>query len=148
MSIRMDRGEAWEFLAEARTGIMTSLRADGVPMTLPVWFALLDRAVYVDTRGVKLTRIRRDPRVAFLVEAGEASSELRAVHLTGTAQVIEAECELACRIKTELDRKYAAYRTPRENMPEATQLHYDNTPRGTVRIIPDCRMLSWDNRKL
>ena len=43
----MTTDEAWGVLASAHTGIFTSLRHDGVPVSLPVWFVALDRRVYL-----------------------------------------------------------------------------------------------------
>jgi nitroimidazol reductase NimA-like FMN-containing flavoprotein (pyridoxamine 5'-phosphate oxidase superfamily) len=143
----MDDTEAWAMLTEAHTGILTTLRADGVPVSLPTWFAALEGRIYVVTRGRKVARIRRDGRASFLVEDGERWAELRAVHLTGTAQVIDPDRTLAEAIRTELDRKYAAFRTRTNAMPKATQDHYAASS-ATVELVPDERVLTWDNRKL
>ena len=64
MSIRLTPDEAWDVLGRAHTGILTTLRADGAPVTLPVWFVMLDRAICFQTpaRAKKVARIRRDPR--------------------------------------------------------------------------------------
>src|SRR5690606_22581477 len=85
MSVRLSSDEAWDVLAHAHTGILTSLRRDGRPITLPVWFAVLERRIYVSgpATAKRHARVRRDPRVAFLVESGERWAELRAVHVSG-----------------------------------------------------------------
>ena len=79
MSERLTDGEAWDVLETSHTGILTSLRRDGVPVSLPVWFVVDDRAVLVagPAASHKFTHLRRDARVAFLVESGEAWKELR-----------------------------------------------------------------------
>ncbi len=46
-SVRMNNDEAWAVLESAHTGVLTSLRADGWPISLPVWFGALDRRIYV-----------------------------------------------------------------------------------------------------
>ena len=113
MSIRLSRDEAWQVLAAAHTGILTTLRGDGAPITLPVWFVALDERVYVGTpaRTKKVARVRRDPRVSFLVESGARWAELVGVHLTGRARVVE-EPELVARVVDALNEKYRAFRTP------------------------------------
>src|SRR5689334_14490616 len=118
----MSRAEAWTELDRAHTGILTTLRADGVPIALPVWFVAFDEKVYVRAPGhtKKLQRVRRDPRVSFLVESGERWAELRAVHLTGRAQIVD-DPQLVDRVVTALDEKYGAYRSQRTAMPAATQ---------------------------
>jgi nitroimidazol reductase NimA-like FMN-containing flavoprotein (pyridoxamine 5'-phosphate oxidase superfamily) len=147
-SVRMSEEEIWEFLREGHTGILATLRSDGVPIMMPIWYAVIDRCVYVNTRGKKLTRVRNDARASFLVEEGKRWAELRAVHLTGTAEIIDPSPELAESIRTEMDRKYASYRTDRSRMPEATRGAYQEAASATVRLTPDARVLNWDNRNL
>jgi PPOX class probable F420-dependent enzyme len=144
----MSRAEAWAELERAHTGILTTLRADGTPIALPVWFVALDEKVYVRAPGhtKKLQRVRRDPRVSFLVESGERWAELRAVHLTGRARIVD-DAALAQRVELALDEKYGAYRSQRAEMPAATQEYYANPPQ-VIEIVPDDRILTWDNARL
>jgi nitroimidazol reductase NimA-like FMN-containing flavoprotein (pyridoxamine 5'-phosphate oxidase superfamily) len=144
----MTPDEIWDFVVEGHTGIMTTLRRDGVPMALPLWYACLDRTIYARTRGKKLKRIANDSRASFLVESGERWAELKAVHLTGRAEIVDLEPELAGRFRAEIARKYAAFRTAEAEMPEATATHYAKAMSGVVRFIPDERILHWDNAKL
>jgi PPOX class probable F420-dependent enzyme len=148
VSIRLSREEAWAELAQAHTGILTTLRSDGTPIALPVWFVALDERVYVSGPGgdKKFARVRRDPRCSFLVESGERWAELRAVHVTGTASIV-TDPELLARVDTALDVKYRAFRTSRSAMPDDTRAHYSVEP-ATIEIIPDDRILSWDNAHL
>lgn len=147
-SVRLDADEAWSVIESAHTGIFTTLRADGTPISLPVWFAVLDRRIYV--RGPaparRHARVRRDPRVSFLVESGERWSELRAVHLTGGAAIVD-DAELLGRVAEALDQKYSSYRTPRSSMPDAARRHYEAS-KSVIEIVPDERILSWDNSRL
>ena len=53
-------------------GTLVTLRKDGRPIALPVWFVVLDHKIYISTRGKKLTRVRNDKRCAFLVKPGNA----------------------------------------------------------------------------
>ena len=86
-SVRLSPDEAWGIIEHAHTGIFTSLRRDGTPVALPVWFVSLDRRIYVSgpAGSKKFARVRRDPRVSFLVESGTRWAELVAVHLSGDA---------------------------------------------------------------
>ena len=147
-SVRLSAEEAWELVTEAHTGIFVTLRRDGLPIALPTWFAVLDRQIYLQTpaRSKKVARVRRDPRVSFLVEAGERWAELRAVHLIGRAELVDDQDALA-RVAAEMERKYARFRTARAAMPETTRRHYE-TAFVLIRIVPEVPFLSWDNRKL
>ena len=65
-SLRLSRDEAWQTLEGAHTGILTSLRRDGVPIALPVWFVVIDEHVYVSgpAQRKKFARVRaRSPCV-------------------------------------------------------------------------------------
>jgi nitroimidazol reductase NimA-like FMN-containing flavoprotein (pyridoxamine 5'-phosphate oxidase superfamily) len=148
MSVRLTDDEAWAVLAASHTGILTSLRRDGVPIALPLWFVVLDWHIYVSgpASARRVGRIRRDPRVSFLVESGERWAELRAVHVTGRARVV-TEPDVLARVADALDAKYRAFRTPRAVMPAATRGHYE-VQLATIEITPDERILSWDNARL
>ena len=147
-SVRLSEDELWEFVTNGHTGILTSLRRDGMPIAMPVWYAVVDRQILIRTRGKKLTRIANDPRVSFLVETGERWAELTAVHFTGHAEIIDADPDLSEAFNREIERKYAAYRTASKEMPTATRDVYRTSIHGLIRIVPDDRVLTWDNNKL
>jgi nitroimidazol reductase NimA-like FMN-containing flavoprotein (pyridoxamine 5'-phosphate oxidase superfamily) len=149
MSVRLTSEEAWAVVESAHTGIFTSLRADGVPVALPVWFVVLDGCVYVRSPAgaKKVARVRRDPRASFLVESGLRWAELEAVHLIGTAEVLSDEGEVAERVQKEFSAKYDPFRTPPKAMADATRAHYE-VAKVNIRFVPDERIVSWDNRKL
>ena len=46
-SFRLTDDEIWAYVTDAHTGIMTTLRRDGMPIAMPLWFAVVDRAIYV-----------------------------------------------------------------------------------------------------
>jgi len=147
-SIRLSPDEAWRVIERSHTGILTTLRRDGMPISLPVWFVALDRRVYVSgpAHTRKFARVRRDNRAAFLVETGRAWAELVGVHLTGTAREVH-DPELLARVHDALDVKYSAFRTDRSVMPARTAQYYE-TPAATIEIEPHERMLTWDNARL
>jgi PPOX class probable F420-dependent enzyme len=148
VSIRLSRAEAWEVLSAMHTGILTSLRSDGVPIALPVWFVTLDERIYVDavTTTKKVARIRRDARVSFLVESGLRWSELRGVHYTGRARIVDDDV-LVGRVKRVLGEKYAGFAGDRTRMPEETRGHYE-IEHLVIEIVPDERILSFDNSRI
>ena len=146
-SFRLTDDEIWAYVTDAHTGVMTTLRRDGMPISMPLWFAVVDHEIWLHTRGRKLQRLAHDPRASFLVESGEQWAELKAVHFTGTAAPAYPDPALLARIEAETARKYDAFRTPAEDLPAATAEHYASTMRW-VRFTPDGRVLSWDNAKL
>jgi PPOX class probable F420-dependent enzyme len=147
VGVRLSEDEAWAVLSAAHTGIFTTLRRDGMPIALPVWFVALDRTICLaaPSRTKKVARLRHDPRASFLVESGERWAELEAVHLTGRVEFVD-ELDAIARIDDALDAKYAAFRTARAAMPAKTQEHYAG--RTFLRLRPDPRIVSWDNRRI
>src|SRR5437588_12749206 len=89
-TIRLARDEAWEVVAAAHTGIFTSLRGDGTPISLPVWFVVEDRIIWLSTPATakKVIRVRNNSRTSFLIESGERWAKLKALHLTCGATIV------------------------------------------------------------
>lgn len=147
-TVRLSPDEGWATIEGSHTGIFTTLRRDGMPVALPVWFVVLDRRIYVTTPAgsKKVARVRVDGRASFLVESGERWAELKAVHLTGSAAVID-DGDIATRVRQAMDAKYGVFRSARQAMPAATREHYG--ARGAlICFTPDDRIVSWDNARL
>ena len=150
MSVRMTWEEAVERLASTHTGIVTTLRRDGMPISTPVWFVVYGGSVYFGSpsKSKKVARLGRDSKVGFLVEGGERWAELWAVHLTGNATLIDDAAEQEA-VTALLAEKYAGFSTPRSQYPEDSRRFYESdTQRVMYRIDAEDRVLSWDNTKL
>lgn len=146
MGFRMSPQEAWGMVADAHTGTFTTLRRDGRPVSLPVWHVVRDGRIYLRTprRSKKLTRIRNDDRGSFVVEAGLAWVELRAVVVPVRAAVVEGD--EAAMATAALDEKYAAYRFDEDQLPAAARATYADM--AVVRLEADGKVLTWDNAAL
>ena len=71
MSRRMNRDEWRAFLSEGtRTGRLATVRRDGRPHVVPIWFVLDgdDLVFTTGTDSVKAHAMRRDPRVCLCVD--------------------------------------------------------------------------------
>jgi PPOX class probable F420-dependent enzyme len=147
MGIQLSEEEVRNFVGSAHTGILTTLRRDGRPVALPLWFAALDGAVYFSTpsRSKKVGRVRHDPRACFLVESGEAWRELKAVMMDGTVEIVTDEAVIE-RVNAEFGRKYASFRPDLGRAPEATKKHYGSGS-TFLRFTPKS-WISWDNAKI
>jgi PPOX class probable F420-dependent enzyme len=144
--VKLSEEEIWLRLAGAHTAIVTTLRRDGMPISLPVWFVVEDRTVVFSspTRARKVDRLVRDPRAALLVESGRYWRDLAAVHLTGTVQFERDKAEIQ-RLDGLIARKYAPYRDTAA-MPHKAQQHY--AEKTFMRLVPEERVLSWDNSRI
>ena len=148
MGVRLSEDEAWRELEAAHTGILTTLRRDGWPVSLPVWFAAVDRRIYVRTpaKTKKVARVRHDPRGTFLVERGEKWIDLCAVMVTGPIDVVEDDDEYRAALAA-IDRKYEGYGMAQEKVPDATRDHYRGRS-ALLRLSPEGRLITWDNSRL
>ena len=65
----MTPAERDAFLASVRLGILSTLRHDGSPVTVPVWFEWDGAAVrcFTSAGSGKVRRLQRDPRASLLV---------------------------------------------------------------------------------
>lgn len=66
---KMSDEERQQFLSEPRYGILNTLRSDGWPIGVPVWFDWNGETIRIFTSVVslKMKRLQRDPRASLLV---------------------------------------------------------------------------------
>jgi PPOX class probable F420-dependent enzyme len=148
MGVRLEADEAWERLASAHTGILTTLRRDGRPVPLPIWFVVLDRRIYLSTPEAsrKVGRVRRDARASLLVESGTSWVELFGVLVQGSATVVTDAAERTAAAEA-LARKYTDHARPDDRLPSAVRRFYSGE-RVVIRLDPDVEPVSWDNTRI
>ena len=68
----LDEGRVQEFLATREVAVLATVRADGAPLAMPMWFlhdaAALTMISVADTQKVR--NLRRDARVCVVAETG------------------------------------------------------------------------------
>jgi hypothetical protein len=69
------------------------------------------------------------------------------VLVTGHAHEVTEEQTLR-RVRAALDAKYDRFRSERSRMPEATRSVYEAPGTVTFEIVPDDRVLTWDNARI
>jgi PPOX class probable F420-dependent enzyme len=153
MGVRLSEDEAWAELDTAHTGILTTLRRDGRPVSLPVWFVALDRKIYVRTpaKTRKVEHVRNDPRATFLVERGEKWIELCAVMVHADVELVEPGEEYDA-ASSAITAKYARFGMESKAMggkkvPDATKEHYAGRS-AVLRLTPMGPPVTWDNSRL
>jgi hypothetical protein len=87
--IAMSPAELDAFLASERTCRVATVSPAG-PHNTPLWFVWDGTALWLTSivKSQRWTDLARDPRVAVLVDAGEAYDELRGAELRGSVEVI------------------------------------------------------------
>ncbi|MDO0928741.1 pyridoxamine 5'-phosphate oxidase family protein [Streptomyces sp. TG1A-8] len=142
--IMMTPGELDEFLTARRTCRVASVSADGAPHVSALWFVWDGTSLwlYSVVRSRRWAQLRRDPRVAVVVDAGEEYDRLRGAELSGRVEFV-GEVPRTGELCAELDtvetlfaRKYLGL----EELPHDGQ-------HAWARLTPE-KTVSWDFRKL
>jgi nitroimidazol reductase NimA-like FMN-containing flavoprotein (pyridoxamine 5'-phosphate oxidase superfamily) len=97
----MDESEISEFLKSSHTGVLATLRSDGAPAIVPLWFVVIDGHVCVRTlrASAKAKHLINDPRLSFLVESGKAWAQLKAVVLYGVGELKAGQRQLEVSVR-------------------------------------------------
>ena len=142
--IKMNPGEVKAFLEQERTACMCSMHPDGSIHAVAMWYGFVDGMLTVETKAKsqKVQNLRRDPRLTFMVEAGDRYEELRGVEIVGTARIIEDEAALWEFGRSIWERYIGPYDDSQE---PALALMLKN--RLLVTVDP-AKIVSWDHRKL
>ena len=144
-AIAIDDDERRRYLADAKTIILVSIGKDGYPHAVPMWFTIDDDGcVYMTTygRSQKAVNLRRNPRVALLVESGVQYDQLKGVLIRGTAEVLD-DLELCVRVLTRIQSKHLGALA--EGVDDV--MRAQARKRVVLKITPD-RVASWDHAKL
>src|SRR5438132_6043234 len=140
--IQLSPDEQAAFFRERKKAALATLDKDGYPHVVAMNFLAKDGAFYMTSYGKaqKVVNVRRNPKVALMIEAGDAYSELRGVMVRGRCEIIEgAEAVRAA---------FAAMAEARGTTPSRPSGPGDSAPKRVVlKIIPE-KITSWDHSKL
>ena len=102
--IRLDAEARDAFLADARLGVLSLLRASGAPSATPLWYGWDGKRVemFSERKSAKVHRLERDPRVCVLV-TNIPPEPARWVSLEGRVQI---RAELGQETAESLTRRY------------------------------------------
>ena len=146
--IRLTDDEVADFLRTSRTIILVSNGKNGYPRPMPMWYAVDDNNVVTMTtfrKSQKINNLKRDPRVALLVESGDAYQELKSVLIYTEVELIddvEATRDILFNISVQRgDLQADAGEAIREGMMNTA------SKRIGMRFTPD-KIVSWDHSKL
>lgn len=144
-AIRMSEAGIAALVDECKSLQVATLDPDGAPHLTTVWFAREGTAWLFETYGKsqKVVNLRRDPRVALLIEQGSEYSELRGVSIKGRAEVIDGGAELLRLMKLLVARNHKGL----DDNEVAVIAESMAEKRVVVAVTPD-RVMSWDHRKL
>ena len=140
--IRFTPEEQAAFLREHRKAALATIGEDGFPHVVAMNFVTKDGAFYMTSyaKAQKVLNIRRNPKVALMVEAGDKYSELQGVMVRGRCEIIEGEDAVRTAFADMARARGASYERP--------SAANDSAPKRVVlKIIPE-KVTSWDHTKL
>lgn len=138
--IRLTPDEQAQFLREHKKCALATLDRDGFPHLVAMNFAFRNGAFWMTSyaKAQKVVNIRRDPRVAVMVEAGSAYAELKGVMARGECEIIE---------DSERVREVFAWLGEGRATPRPAAAQQSAAKRVVLKVLPH-RIVSWDHAKL
>ncbi|MFQ5415436.1 MAG: pyridoxamine 5'-phosphate oxidase family protein [Myxococcota bacterium] len=142
--VAMTREEQRAFIENQKTVQIATINRDGSPHLVPLWFAVVDGDVVLETfsKSQKVKNLERDPRITLLFESGSKYEELRGLAIYGEAELVRDpervhQLHMAVlRRNTELDE---------DTLDKATR---SMAAKKTAIVIKVRRSFSWDHSKL
>src|SRR4249920_2747235 len=89
--IQLSPDEQAAFFRERKKAALATIDKDGFPHVVAMNYFARDGAFYMTSYGKaqKVLNIRRNPKVALMIEAGDAYAELRGVMVRGHCEIID-----------------------------------------------------------
>lgn len=147
--IQLTDPEIKDFLQSSRTIILVSNGKNGFPHPMPMWYLQDEEGRILMTtfrKSQKILNLKRDPRVALLVESGDVYTELKSV-------LIRAEAEIIDDLETTIDTmfKLSVHRGEASLDQEEAMKNGLRNGVGKKRVVMRFKPLSivsWDHKKL
>jgi len=140
--IQLNADEQAAFLREHRKASLATFDKDWYPHIVAMNFLARDGAFYMTSYGKaqKVVNIRRNPKVALMIEAGDAYAELRGIMVRGHCEIIEDADAVRAIFAAMAEARGTTTARPRGSV--------DSAPKRVVlKIIPE-KVTSWDHSKL
>ena len=140
--IQLSPDEQAAFFREQRKGALATLDQHGFPHVVAMNYFAKDGVFYMTSyaKAQKVVNIRRNPKVALMIEKGDGYAELRGVMVRGRCEIIEsAEAVRAA---------FAGMAEARGTTPARPSGAGDSAPKRVVLKISPEKTTSWDHSKL
>jgi len=140
--IQLSPDEQAAFFRERKKAALATIDKDGFPHVVAMNYFARDGAFYMTSYGKaqKVVNVRRNSKVALMVESGDIYAELRGVMIRGHCEVLEGHDA----VKAAFEARADAQSNPSPVQPGAQA----SAPKRVVlKIVPE-KVISWDHRKL
>jgi len=140
--IHLTPDEQAVFFREQRKAALATLDQHGFPHVVAMNYFAKDGAFYMTSysKAQKVVNIRRNPKVALMIESGSAYAELRGVMVRGHCEIIEGADAVRA--------AFAAMAEARGTTPSRPSGAGDSAPKRVVLKITPQKVTSWDHSKL
>jgi PPOX class probable F420-dependent enzyme len=142
--IAMNAEELRDFIEGQKTVQVATINADGTPHLVPLWFAVVDGDIVLETftKSQKVVNLARDPRLTVLLESGEKYEELRGAMIYAEAELVQ-----------DVDRVHQLHMAVLRRNTDFADDVLENVTRGmapkkTAIVVKARRTVSWDHSKL
>jgi PPOX class probable F420-dependent enzyme len=140
--IQLSPEEQAAFFRERKKAALATIDKDGFPHVVAMNYFTQDGVFYMTSYGKaqKVVNVRRNPKVALMMEAGDDYAELRGVMIRGPCEIREGEDA----VRAAFEGRAGAQANPAPVQPGARA----SAPKRVVlKIVPE-KVVSWDHRKL
>jgi PPOX class probable F420-dependent enzyme len=142
--IRMNDEEIASFLEQGKSLQLATINKDGTPHLVAMWYGIVDGKIVIETfeKSQKAVNLKRDGRIACMLEAGTEYNELRGVQINGTVTLVTDPDEIRELMKAVLRRNH--------DMDEKTlELAVEHGSKKRLGVIIEpTKVVSWDHSKL
>ena len=141
-NIELTAEEQAAFLIERRKCALATYGPDGFPHIVAMNFFVKKDAYWMTSYGKaqKVLNIRRNPKVALMIEAGDAYGELRGMMIRGVCEIVEDPDAVLVALTNRADAG-GNRRSPNAGAVASAP------KRVLLKVIPH-KVTSWDHRKL
>src|SRR5271169_2610342 len=140
--IQLSPDEQAAFFREQRKAALATLDQHGFPHVVAMNYFAEDGAFYMTSyaKAQKVVNIRRNPKVALMIEKGDSYAELRGVMVRGRCEIIEgAEAVRAA---------FTGMAEARGTTPSRPSDAGGSAPKRVVLKVTPEKITSWDHSKL
>jgi PPOX class probable F420-dependent enzyme len=142
--IKLTPEEQTELLQQVKTMALCTIDKDGYPHVVAMAFMAKDGCIYMTSyrKAQKVVNIRRNPKVAVMIETGKQYNELKGLMIRGRCEVIDDPGEVR-EIMYEIRKFQGETPTPLDDPGMQAMAQ----KRSVLKIIPE-KVASWDHSKL
>ena len=149
----MTEKELLAFLGEGQKTLQVSSNDhDGYPHIVPMWFLVEEGKVVFRSfsKSQKIVNLRRDPRIAVLVEEGKSYDDLQGAMIKGEARLVD-DAAYCLDLYVGLASRYPYFSGVEPGTtPESEVREYfaGFASKQTAVVVEPVETVSWDHRKL